>query len=146
MRFLHGLQSISCKLLFIIDLVRIIQLQFPHYIPLFEKESAGPYRTFVAGNCSVESWRVVWSDRVGAVFRVGSMASARSNLRSAWSGEQRTQQDSSLGNNRNSSSLFVDEQQTLRIYRRGECISRGRGAVGGPWERCCRRHTLSDAQ
>ena len=38
---LHSLQPIFCNSLFIIDLLRISQLQLPHYIPLFEKESTG---------------------------------------------------------------------------------------------------------
>ncbi len=39
------LLSINCKSLIAIDLLRIIRLRFPHYIPLFEKESTGPSRT-----------------------------------------------------------------------------------------------------
>ena len=42
---LQGLQPIYCIPLIIKDLIRISRLQFPHYIPLFEKESIGPSRT-----------------------------------------------------------------------------------------------------
>ena len=44
-KLLHGLQPIICNPLIIIYLLRISRLQFPHYIPLFEKESTGPSRT-----------------------------------------------------------------------------------------------------
>lgn len=50
----HGLQPISCKLLNIIDLIRISWLQFPHYIPLFKQESTGPFRTLADGNRSAK--------------------------------------------------------------------------------------------
>ena len=43
-KLLHSLQSLKYKLLIIIDLLRISPLQFPHYIPLFEKESTGRSR------------------------------------------------------------------------------------------------------
>ena len=44
---LLSLQPIDCKPLLIIDLLRISPLQFPHFIPLFEKESIGPSKTFM---------------------------------------------------------------------------------------------------
>ena len=42
-----SLQPIDCKPLLIIDLLRISPLQFPHFIPLFEKESIGSSKTFM---------------------------------------------------------------------------------------------------
>ena len=42
---LQGLQPDNCNLLFIRDLLWVSQLQFPHYIPLCEKESTGPFGT-----------------------------------------------------------------------------------------------------
>ena len=58
------LQSRNCNPLIILDLLRISQLQSPHYIPLFEQDSMGPSRT-LAGNRSVKPWgawcrRIVW--------------------------------------------------------------------------------------
>ena len=50
---LHSLQSIKYKPLIIIDLLWISPLQFPHYIPLFEKEPTGRSRMLADGNCSV---------------------------------------------------------------------------------------------
>ena len=41
---MHSLQSLKYKPLIIIDLLRISPLQFPHYIPLFEKEPTGRSR------------------------------------------------------------------------------------------------------
>ena len=41
---LHSLQSLKYKPLIIIDLLWISPLQFPHYIPLFEKEPTGRSR------------------------------------------------------------------------------------------------------
>ena len=41
---LHSLQSLKYKPLIIIDLLQISPLQFPHYIPLFEKDSTGRSR------------------------------------------------------------------------------------------------------
>ncbi len=43
-KLLHSLQSLKYKPLIIVDLLRISPLQFPHYIPLFEKESTGRSR------------------------------------------------------------------------------------------------------
>ena len=42
---LHDLQTFKYKPLLIIDLIRISPLQFPHFIPLFERESNGPFGT-----------------------------------------------------------------------------------------------------
>ena len=39
----HSRQSIYCNSLITIDLLRISRLRFPHYIPLSEKESTGPF-------------------------------------------------------------------------------------------------------
>ena len=44
MKALRSLQALKCKPLFIIDILRISPLQFPHYIPLFEKEPTGRSR------------------------------------------------------------------------------------------------------
>ena len=44
-KLLHSLQSLKHKPLIIIDLLRLSPLQFPHYIPLFERESIGRSRT-----------------------------------------------------------------------------------------------------
>ena len=44
-KLLHSLQSLKYKPLNIIDLLWINPLQFPHFIPLFEKESTGRSRT-----------------------------------------------------------------------------------------------------
>ena len=43
-KLLHSLQPINCNPLIIKDLIWITRLQFPHYIPLFEMESTGPFR------------------------------------------------------------------------------------------------------
>ena len=43
-KLLHSLQSLKYKPLIIVDLPWISPLQFPHYIPLFEKESTGRSR------------------------------------------------------------------------------------------------------
>ena len=44
-KLLHSLQSLKYKPLIIIGLLRISPLQFPHYIPLFEREPIGPFKT-----------------------------------------------------------------------------------------------------
>ena len=46
-RLLRDLQSLKYKPLIVIDLTRISPLQFPYFVPLFEKESTGPSRTLV---------------------------------------------------------------------------------------------------
>ena len=46
-KLLRGLQHDNGKLLFKIDLLWVSRLQFPHCIPLCEKESIGPFGTFV---------------------------------------------------------------------------------------------------
>ena len=63
----HDLQPIYRKRLIIIDLLRIFRLEFPHYIPLFEKESIEPYSTLADGNCVT-----VRSSRGGAVGTASS--------------------------------------------------------------------------
>ena len=54
-RLLHDLQSFKYKPLIIIDLLWVSPLKSPHYIPLFEKESAGPSRTFVDRSAEYQS-------------------------------------------------------------------------------------------
>ena len=55
-RLLHDLQSLEYKPLIMLDLLWIGPLQFPHYIPLFEKEPTGRSRMLADGNCSAKPW------------------------------------------------------------------------------------------
>ncbi len=64
-RLLHDLQPINCNLLIIIDLLWISPLQFPHYVPLFEEEPVGPFRTLA--DVTVRPSRGVHSPSGGGV-------------------------------------------------------------------------------
>ena len=90
---LQGLQPIYCKTLITIDLLRISQLQFPHYIPLFEKESAGPSRTLADGSakylsCVREFGTINWSGkpRVLQIRDLWLCALSKRARRAQWGG------------------------------------------------------------
>ena len=76
-KLLHSLQTLKYKPLLIIDLPWISPLQFPHYIPLFEKESTG--RSGMLADVTVRSGRDgLDPDEVGgACNRRRSAGSAR---------------------------------------------------------------------
>ena len=64
-RLLQSLRPNSCKLIIIIDLTGISRLQFPQYIPLFEKESTGPSKTLA--DVTVQPSRGVHPPRGGGL-------------------------------------------------------------------------------